>query len=124
LNYSLFTINGFQMNSRKDSDPKTFTEDGFVVWGWMMTQARWPIVKDEFTWFGNWDHQMQKIRQDHQWKSLTPELSRTKHIGMKGINFNVESDDSVWSRVYIEKQHKSIDYSDSNIKPIIKSSNL
>lgn len=112
FNQSLFTVNGFNMDSRSRSNPLHFTEDRFVVWGWMMTRARWPLVKRDFTWFGNWDHQMQKIRQDNNLVSFTPDLSRTKHIGMKGINFKVEdpSAESVWARVYIQKTASNIDY--------------
>jgi hypothetical protein len=118
-NESLFTVNGFRMESRQNSDPLCFHKDGFMVWGWMMTQARWPVVKKEFTWFGNWDHQMQRIRMDHNWISVTPDLSRTKHIGMKGINFKVTDENaaSIWARVYIEQSKSSLEYSDPLIQP-------
>jgi hypothetical protein len=112
INETLFTVNGFNFDSRANTDPRSFIEDQFMVWGWMMSRARWPLVKSQFTWLGNWDHQMQKMRKDNKLVSITPLLSRTKHVGMVGINFRVHDPESqsIWQRVYIETDKVSIDY--------------
>jgi hypothetical protein len=62
------------------------------------------LVRANFAWFHNWDHQMQAMRRRHQLVSLTPLIARTKHVGLKGVNFNLDSNDpsvKKWLDVYI-----------------------
>eukprot|EP00455_Lapot_gusevi_P013693 TRINITY_DN16739_c0_g1_i1.p1 TRINITY_DN16739_c0_g1~~TRINITY_DN16739_c0_g1_i1.p1 ORF type:complete len:362 (-),score=40.36 TRINITY_DN16739_c0_g1_i1:166-1251(-) len=97
----IFTVNGFNMTSRKGGDWMTLHPAGFTVWGWTMVDTMWPTVRDGFTKFHNWDHRMEALRKEIGRVSLTPEIARTKHIGYQGINFNLKEGDESWAAVYI-----------------------
>ena len=86
------------------SDPYAFQAKDFTVWGWMCPAHRWAQVKQGWTWFHNWDIQMEHgIRQRHNLVSLGPALSRVRNIGMSGINFDVMDDQEKrkWQSVYV-----------------------
>jgi hypothetical protein len=94
----VLTVNGFHEASTADADPLAFTVDryGFMVWGWACPAASWPRVRDGWTWFANWDITLEhnvrrRVREGAV--SLSPLLSRTRHIGLHGINFNVNDAD-------------------------------
>lgn len=113
LRDKVFTINGFYEGSRPDGDPYAFHTDkyGFMVWGWLCPHWSWPAIKSGFTWFGNWDITMENsIRRPSGTLSLSPYVSRTRNIGMQGINFNIQDAAEVakWEQLYIPQ--KSVPY--------------
>lgn len=109
----LFTVNGYYEGSSAEHDLYTFTthEYGFMVWGWLCPGTTWPMIKRGFTWFGNWDITMEEsIRKptgredpDQELISISPVVSRTRNIGMKGINFDINDPQDVakWTQHYI-----------------------
>jgi hypothetical protein len=121
----VFTINGFNMQSvRPDKYQQEkyfrFHADRFMVWGWSMGEFMWPLVKKNFATFHNWDHQMQRMREENNLVSLTPEVARTKHVGLKGVNFQIGEDDPIfkkWMAVFIPDA--PVDFSSGN--PYIES---
>ena len=102
----VFSVNGFNMDSVADGDLFELKPDRFTVWGWSMSESMWPRVKQHFAIFHNWDHQMQNIRQQFNLVSLTPTVARTKHIGIKGVNFEISEQDPLvqrWLSLHIPK---------------------
>ncbi|ORY00928.1 nucleotide-diphospho-sugar transferase [Basidiobolus meristosporus CBS 931.73] len=99
----VLNINSFNMDSREDSDPYTLTPAEFTVWGWCTAADRWPLLKEKWTKFGNWDINVQEnIRIPHRMVSMTPLLARVKNIGRIGINFDISEEDFYeWDEVYI-----------------------
>jgi len=100
------TINGYYEPSVKTNDPYTFSihEYGFMVWGWLCPSWSYKDIKAGWTWFHNWDITVENnIRQPLQKYSLSPLISRTKNIGMKGINFDIQDplEISKWENLYI-----------------------
>lgn len=96
--------NGYVDSKSPSSDPYAFQAKDFTVWGWMCPAHRWAQVKQGWTWFHNWDIQMEHgIRQRHNLVSLGPALSRVRNIGMSGINFDVMDDQEKrkWQSVYV-----------------------
>jgi hypothetical protein len=121
LRDKLFTVNGYYEDSREDNDPFTFTahEYGFMVWGWLCPGTSWPIIKSGFTWFGNWDITMENnIRQPNNLISVSPVISRTRNIGMQGINFDIHDTETIekWTKHYIPS--KAIDYKAKRMRVI------
>ena len=103
---NVFTFNGFRMDSvESDRLMRRVTfPDKFMVWGWAMSKIRWPLVSRDFTAFHNWDYRMDEIRKENNFYCLTPYLSRTRHIGLKGVNFQLKADDPVfkkWMSIYL-----------------------
>jgi hypothetical protein len=92
------------MDSSASADRLRLRADSFAVWGWSMADTMWPIVRDNFAVFHNWDHEMQRTRKRFGLVSLTPVVSRTRHIGIKGVNFQISEQDPVvqrWLSLYI-----------------------
>ncbi|KAJ5068001.1 protein o-linked-mannose beta-12-n-acetylglucosaminyltransferase 1/alpha-13-mannosyl-glycoprotein 2-beta-n-acetylglucosaminyltransferase [Anaeramoeba ignava] len=105
----IFTVNGFKKNSAKSSSPYELDFAHFTVWGWGCSAARWKLIKMGWTWFANWDIQLQLTRKSYQLFSLSPRISRVRNIGMQGINFNEKDGDPRWD-TYISET--PIDYED------------
>lgn len=91
----VFTVNGFHHDSKASNDLFTMTADryGFMVWGWLCPAHSWPLIRDNWTWYHNWDITMEySIRRGvagNEKVSLSPMVSRVRNIGMTGINFNI-----------------------------------
>ena len=95
------TISAFNTESRENADPFSFYEDGFMVWGWLCPRWSWPRIRDGWTWFHNWDINVEhSVRRPAGLISLTPSVCRVKNIGMQGINFNVHESDSAAHRKF------------------------
>uniref|UniRef100_A0A7S1G4T3 alpha-1,3-mannosyl-glycoprotein 2-beta-N-acetylglucosaminyltransferase n=1 Tax=Bicosoecida sp. CB-2014 TaxID=1486930 RepID=A0A7S1G4T3_9STRA len=102
LRERVWTVNGYNMRSRRGADPYTLSPFGFTVWGWLCPGSTWPDIRDGWTWFHNWDIQVEAARRASGRASLTPALSRMRNIGMQGINFDVRSaaDAAKWEAVW------------------------
>jgi hypothetical protein len=69
-----------------------------------LVQRVWPIVKQHFASFHNWDHQMQRIREQFDLVSLTPSVGRARHVGIKGVNFEINEQDPLvakWLHMHV-----------------------
>jgi hypothetical protein len=104
----VFTVNGFHARSHPDADPFTVAADkhGFRVWGWLCPAWSWPRLKAGWTWFHNWDITVEEsIRKPSGLLSLSPAVSRTRNIGMQGINFDIRDPEEVarWEGLYIPR---------------------
>jgi len=64
-------------------------EAGFMVWGWALPASSWPVLRAGWTWLDNWDFACERTRAARGAVSLSPLVSRTRHIGMRGGNFAV-----------------------------------
>ena len=65
-----------------------------MVWGWLCPRWSWQRLRDGWTWFHNWDINVEhSVRRPAGLVSLTPSVCRVKNIGMTGINFNVAASD-------------------------------
>lgn len=72
----------------------------FGVWGWMARREQWPVLRDGWTRFQDWDFFVQRAREAAGLVCLQPRLSRVRNIGMQGINFNVQpSEAAKWTGV-------------------------
>ena len=92
----LFTVNGYYAGSAPpppDTAPPLYDvatrEAGFMVWGWALPAASWPAVRRGWTWFANWDFAVEAARASAGGISLSPLVSRTRNVGMRGINFDI-----------------------------------
>jgi hypothetical protein len=106
LRRSVFTINGYYERSTADGDLYAFTrrEYGFMVWGWLCPAHSWPLIRSGWTWFHNWDITLEeRVRRPSGLVSLSPAVSRTRNIGMAGINFNVHDPAEVarWEGLHV-----------------------
>lgn len=106
LKSKVLTVNGYYEKSEPTADPFTFTTDefGFMVWGWLCPAWSWPTIRDGWTWFHNWDITVENsIRKPSGKVSLSPILSRTRNIGMSGINFDIRDPAEVakWETLHI-----------------------
>jgi len=75
-----------------------------MVWGWLCPAHSWPMIRSGWTWFHNWDITLEeRVRKPSGLVSLSPVVSRTRNIGMQGINFDVRNDSEAekWTKLYI-----------------------
>jgi len=123
---STFGVCSHNIKSRREKhqDPYALFASGFSPRGWMISQKSWLSIQDDWTLFGNWDiHMGSRLmhRGGRDTRFYWPKVSRMKHIGWKGINYNYDSTQSVaW------KQHDGatyvIDTKDTNYtgeKPVL-----
>lgn len=92
LRSRVLTVSGFNARSTAQADRFSVTtgDDGFMVWGWLCPAWSWPQLKAGWTWFHNWDINVEhNIRRPAGKVSLSPLASRTRNIGMEGINFDI-----------------------------------
>lgn len=89
-----------------------------MVWGWLCPSFSWPLIKSHWTWFGNWDHTVEQTRQAAGKVCLAPVVSRTRNIGMTGINFDVrdETEQAKWLGLYTPQE--PIDYRDAVLRVV------
>jgi hypothetical protein len=108
LRHRVLTINGFNEASDPAADVLAFnvSTPGFMVWGWCAPHFSWPLIKSQWTWFHNWDITLEGARRRSGKLSLAPLVSRTKNIGMSGINFNVQDVDeqAKWLGLYTPQE--------------------
>ena len=110
----LFTVSGFAERSAPPPPGSGAAEDsrlfevatdeaGFMVWGWAAPAQSWPQLRAAWTSYGNWDFAVERWRRREGLISLAPAVSRTRHIGMQGINFNVQDAAEVrrWTGHYL-----------------------
>lgn len=88
----VFSVNGYNKHSETANDLAEMKEDEFMVWGWAVSRSRWRLIRRRFTSTNNWDHTMERMRQDAGLVSWTPAVARTRHIGFSGINFKLSSE--------------------------------
>lgn len=124
-----FTINGYYERSQRENDPHAFTTDefGFMVWGWLCPGYSWERIRGGWTWWGNWDITMEALRRASvsprtgaPLVSLSPVVSRTRNIGMQGINFDVRdpADIAKWTRLYIPEAPISYMYAGASMRMV------
>ena len=83
----MFTINGFTSAS----------------WGWLCPHWSWPLLRDRWP-LTNWDLTLESdVRVSRGLVSLSPHVSRVRHVGLRGINFAVahEAEARVWTQMYV-----------------------
>ena len=119
LRSRVLTVNGYTEQSDEAGDPFAFDSSapGFMVWGWLCPESSWPIIRDHWTWFHNWDITLEKHAREGSGKvSLAPLVSRVRNIGMQGINFNVQdaTEQRRWLRLYTPRE--PIDYSRAELR--------
>jgi len=106
LRDKVFTINGYYERSTAENDPFTVStlDYGFMVWGWLCPRASWPLIRGGWTWFANWDITLEhSVRRPSGMVSLSPLVSRTRNIGMQGINFAVSDPEEIrrWHSLHV-----------------------
>lgn len=110
----VLSVHCFNLHSRNISDAFTLFPRGFDSWGWSTARTRWPWFKQHWTWYHGWDSTVSRSAKRDGWKCMLPKLSRTRMIGLKGINVNVKTesdrkqfeDDMYMSETRIEYQTK------------------
>lgn len=114
LRERVFTVNGYfekSVNGTGDAFSFTTKEYGFMVWGWLCPAFSWPRIRAGWTWFHNWDITLeQSVRQPSGRVSLSPTISRTRNVGMQGINFNIHDPAEMarWQNMFVPSN--PIDY--------------
>ncbi|CAF1314797.1 unnamed protein product [Rotaria sp. Silwood1] len=88
-NSKILSIHSFNLYSTNLSDPYTLFSRGFDSWGWSTARTRWSWFKNQWTKYKNWDSIVSRRAKQDKWIYLIPKLSRTRMIGLKGINVNV-----------------------------------
>ncbi|CAF4182799.1 unnamed protein product, partial [Rotaria sordida] len=88
-NSKILSIHSFNFYSTNLSDPYTLFPRGFDSWGWSTARTRWYWFKNQWTKYKNWDSIVSRTAKKDQWICILPKLSRTRMIGLKGINVNV-----------------------------------
>ncbi|CAF2990857.1 unnamed protein product [Rotaria sp. Silwood2] len=88
-NSKILSIHAFNLYSTNLSDPYTLFPRGFDSWGWSTARTRWPWFKNQWTKYKNWDSIVSRTAKQDEWICMLPKLSRTRMIGLKGINVNV-----------------------------------
>jgi hypothetical protein len=120
-NSKILSIHSFNLESTNISDPYALFPRKFNSWGWSTARTRWNWLKTQWTKYNNWDITIDKRSRRDQWICLLPKLSRTRMIGLKGINVNIikESEKKQFEeQMYMSNQR--IEY--QGIKPNILSS--
>lgn len=114
----------FHKRSTNASDPFAVKPYKHMTWGWMLPAHVWPLVS--WKWPFLYDQAMvmeQRIRKPSGRVSVSPDLSRTRNIGLIGMNFRVYDEDEMkeWLRVHISDE--PIDYTGRNLvlpdRPIV-----
>lgn len=88
-NSKILSIHSFNLYSTNLSDPYILFSRGFDSWGWSTARTRWSWLKAQWTKYNNWDITISQASKRDQWLCMLPKLSRTRMIGLKGINVNV-----------------------------------
>ena len=119
LRTRVLTVNGFTETSSETGDPFAFNaaKPGFMVWGWLCPNTSWPVIRRHWTWFHNWDITLEEYaRRGTGRVSLAPVVSRTRNIGMQGINFNVQdaAEQQRWLSHYTPQA--AIDYRKASLR--------
>lgn len=118
----IWNINGFTRAHKGSGDMAMYElyADRFMVWGWCTSRHVWPLIRDGWTWFDNWDWAMQAAREAHGRLSLSPAISRIRNVGMMGINFNI-AEDSEAAKRWLERPLPGRDatYRYSSVWPLI-----
>jgi len=94
----------FHKLSFNTSDPYKVVPYKHMTWGWMLPAHIWPLVSWQWPWLYDQAIVMEEhIRQRSGRISITPDLSRTRNIGMVGMNFRVydENEMKTWMAVHI-----------------------
>lgn len=117
LQQRVFTVNGFNEASNSSAGPydMSTSRDGFMVWGWLCPHWSWPLINSRWTWFGNWDINMENnIRRPLGKVSLSPAVSRSRNIGMQGINFDIRDprEAARWESLYMHKEAIAYEHSE------------
>jgi len=117
----ILSIHSFNLKSTNLSDPYALFPRGFDSWGWSTARTRWNWLKTQWTKYNNWDSIISRTAKRDEWICMLPKLSRTRMIGLKGINVNVKLE-SEKKRFEVEMYmtNKKIEYDGK--KPIILSS--
>ncbi|CAF1226582.1 unnamed protein product [Adineta ricciae] len=89
-NSTVLSIHSFNIDSTSSSDPYSLFSRGFDSWGWSTARTRWNWLKSQWTKYNSWDSIVSRRAKQDKWKCLIPKLSRTRMIGLKGINVNVK----------------------------------
>jgi hypothetical protein len=120
-NSKILSIHSFNLYSTNLSDPFTLFPRGFDSWGWSTARTRWNWLKIQWTKYKNWDIIISRTAKRDEWICMLPKLSRTRMIGLKGINVNVKhkSEEKQFEE-HMYMSDKSIQYNDK--KPTIVSS--
>jgi hypothetical protein len=93
VNHSkILSIHSFNIDSRTSSDPYSLFPRRFDSWGWSTARTRWNWLKSQWTKYNNWDSIISRTAKRDQWICMLPKLSRTRMIGLKGINVNVKNE--------------------------------
>lgn len=118
LRSRVLTVNGYTEMSTSGGDVFAFNAStpGFMVWGWLCPNASWAIIKEGWTWFANWDITLEEHRRRTGRVSLAPLVSRTRNIGMQGINFDVTdaAEQRRWLTHYTPRE--PIDYGSATLR--------
>jgi hypothetical protein len=106
LRARVLNVNGYNKRSGPEKDRFTVSTDegGFEVWGWLCPRWSWPLLRDGWTRFGNWDINVEEhVRRPNGKVSLSPAVSRTRNIGMQGINFDIRdpNERAKWETLHI-----------------------
>jgi hypothetical protein len=88
----VLSIHSFNLHSTYNSNPYTLFSRGFDSWGWSTARTRWSWLKQHWTRYNGWDTSVSRAAKQKGWLCLIPQLSRTRMIGLKGINVNVKVD--------------------------------
>ena len=107
----VLSVHAFNLHSANASDPYALFPAKFDSWGWSTARTRWAWLKKQWTLYNNWDTIVSRAAKRDGWICMLPRLSRTRMIGLKGINVNVKIDHE--RQQFEEKMHmsgKSIDY--------------
>lgn len=91
-NSTILSIHSFNIQSTNLSDPYVLFARGFDSWGWSTARTRWSWLKSQWTKYKNWDRIISQSAKRDQWLCMIPRLSRTRMIGLKGINVNVKTE--------------------------------
>jgi hypothetical protein len=91
-NSKILSIHSFNIYSTNLSDPYALFPRGFDSWGWSTARTRWNWFKIQWTTYNNWDSIVSRTAKRDQWMCMIPKLSRTRMIGLKGINVNVKTE--------------------------------
>jgi hypothetical protein len=117
----ILSVHSFNLESTNLSDPYALLPRGFDSWGWSTARTRWNWLKIQWTKYNGWDSIISRTAKRDEWICMLPKLSRTRMIGLKGINVNVKLE-SEKKRFEVEMYmtNKKIEYDGK--KPIILSS--
>jgi hypothetical protein len=116
-NSKILSIHAFSLYSTNESDPYALYPYQFDSWGWSTARTRWNWLKTQWTKYNNWDITINRKLKTDKWICLLPKLSRTRMIGLKGINVNVKIESE--KKQFEENMYmsdKKIDYNEKKPK--------